>query len=117
MSFILPFKIEKSQILDESKHWSWSMIESEITADDLTEEHIEQFRNLFEQYLQTNNWTFIDGPASCQLKKLIIDEWKATINEVWNIEVKVQEFKMSEAFLESLPQIILQTCAVIHEDP
>ena len=89
------------------------MIESEINSDDLSEEHKQQFRNLFQWYIKTT----IDGPASSKLKKLIIDEWKATLNEVWHVEAKVQEFKMSEAFLESLPQFILQMCILIHEHP
>ena len=102
--------IDTCQELDAKKQWSWEMIQTCMKNDDLSEEEIEQLRFLFEK-MEERLTNFV---ASRHLKKLVINEKKKKENELGNIEASIQEFKMMEAFLESFPQFVLQTCATIH---
>ena len=88
------------------------MIKTHMNTDDLTESEIEKVRVLFEEM----NGSLTNYVASSFLKKLVINEKRKKANELGNIEAKIQEFKMMEAFLESFPQFVLQTCATINTD-
>ena len=104
--------IDTCQELNVNTQWSWEMIKTHMNTDDLTESEIEKVRVLFEE----TDRSLTNYVASSFLKKLVINEKKKKANELANIEAKIQEFKMMEAFLESFPQFVLQTCATINTD-
>ena len=105
--------INKCNELDAKKQWNWEIIETHMKNDDLSETETQKLKFLFEKEdLQMTNYI-----ASRYLKKLVIHEKKKKENELGNIEASIQEFKIMEAFLESFPQFVLQTCATINTDP
>ena len=71
-----------------------------------------KLKELFEEMPGKNE----NHVASTFLKKVVIREKKMKTITLGNIEASIQEFKMTEAFLESFPQVVLQTCAIIHKD-
>ena len=99
--------------LNAKKEWDWEMIQTHMKDGDLTEAESKRLKCLFEE----RDASLMNRAASRLLKKIVIDEQKKKTNELGYIEASIQEFKMMEAFLESFPQFVLQTCATINRDP
>ena len=106
--------IEACPDLHVNEDWTWPDIESKI-GDNLTKEHQEMLKDLFVK--DHGEQVSFNCVSSTALKKLLLNEKKSKENELGNIEVRIQQFKMKEAFLESFPQFILQTCATFRSDP
>ena len=100
--------------IGRKKEWTWSMIETHIEDDSLSLEDREKLKLIFEEKLTQDNSTSLYCNASNLLKGLVIDNMKTYEKYLGQVEARIQEFKMMEAFLESFPQFILQTCATIH---
>ena len=100
--------------LGEKKEWTWSMIETQIEDDCLSLEDSKKLKLMFEEKLKEDNSASLYCNASNVLRRLVIENKKTKVKYLGQVEARIQEFKMMEAFLESFPQFILQTCATIH---
>ena len=102
--------IDACEELNVKKQWTWEMIEDECTKQDMDQDakrFLQDVERLFKMEHE-------DSVASIVLKRLVIHEKKSKANELGNLQSKIQEFKLMESYLESLPQFILQTSITIY---
>ena len=107
--------IDTCEDLNVNKQWTWEMIEDECTKKNMDQDvksHLQDVKHLF----TTEHGDSVSNVASIVLKRLVIHEKKSKANELGNLQSKIQEFKLMESYLESLPQFILQTSITIHSD-
>ena len=86
--------IDTCENLDVDKEWSWQMID-ECNQDGLNGDAKEYLKRLF---IMEHEDTF-SNVASSALKKLAIHEKKRKAEELGNLQARIQEFKMMEAYL------------------
>ena len=86
--------IDTCENLDVDKEWSWQMID-ECIQDDLNGDAKEYLKSLF---VKEHGYSFI-SVASSALKKLAIHEKKSKAEKLGNLQARIQEFKMMEAYL------------------
>ena len=80
--------------LNVDKEWSWQMID-ECIQDDLNGDAKEFIKTLF---IREHGDSF-SKVASSALKKLAIHEKKSKTEKLGNLQARIQEFKMMEAYL------------------
>ena len=86
--------IDTCENLDVDKEWSWQMID-ECIQDDLNGDAKEYLKSLF---VKKHGDSF-SNVASSALKKLAIHEKKSKAEKLGNLQARIQEFKMMEAYL------------------
>jgi hypothetical protein len=86
--------IDKCENLDVDKEWSWQMID-ECIQDDLNGDTKEYLKILFEK----EHGDSFSNVASSELKKLAIHDKKRKAEMLGNLQARIQEFKMCEAYL------------------
>ena len=86
--------IDTCDNLDTKKEWSWQMI-NECIQDDLNGDAKEYLKSLF---VKEHGDSF-SNVASSALKKLAIHEKKSKAEKLGNLQARIQEFKMMEAYL------------------
>ena len=68
---------------------------------------------LFKQHYQD----CFNGQPSVKLKALTDAHQMEKEVDLARVKSEIQEFKIFEAFGESAPQFILQSCAILHKNP
>ena len=86
--------IDTCENLDVDKEWSWQMID-ECIQDDLNGDAKEYLKTLF---VREHGDSF-SNVASSALKKLAINEKKSKVDNLGNLQARIQQFKMCEAYL------------------
>ena len=86
--------IDTCENLDVYKEWSWQMID-ECIQDDLNGDAKHFLKSLFER----EHGESFSKVASSALKKLAINEKKGKADNLGNLQARIQEFKMMEAYL------------------
>ena len=86
--------IDTCENLDVDKEWSWQMIDGCI-QNDLNGDAKEFLKTLF---VREHGDSFSNF-ASSALKKLAIHEKKSKAEKLGNLQARIQEFKMMEAYL------------------
>ena len=86
--------IDTCENLKIKKEWSWQMIDESI-GDDLNGDTKEYLKTLFVKEHEDSFSNF----ASLALKKLAIQEKKRKAEKLGNLQARIQEFKMMEAYL------------------
>ena len=105
--------IDTREELNVNKQWTWEMIEYECAKKDMDQDakrYLQDVKRLFKMEHKDS----VSNVASIVLKRLVIHEKKCKANELGNLQSKIQEFKLMESYLESLPQFILQTSITIY---
>ena len=74
---------------------------------------LQEISNLF---LENYEKSVTGNAASMKMRKLMVDLMNKKENILSLVEADIQEFKMMEAFTESFPQFVLQTCAMLNTD-
>ena len=86
--------IDTCENLDVDKEWSWQMID-ECIQNDLNGDAKEFIKTLF---MREHGYSF-SNVASSALKKLAINEKKSKVDNLGNLQARIQQFKMCEAYL------------------
>lgn len=93
--------IDTCENLDVDKEWSWQMID-ECIQDDLESDTL-ALDGYDKEFLKTlfvrEHGDYFSDVASSTLKKLAINEKKRTTANLGNLQARIQEFKMCEAYL------------------
>ena len=105
--------IDTCEELNVNKRWTWEMIEDECTKKGMDQDAKRYLQDV-ERLFKMKHEDSVSNVASIVLKRLVIHEKKSKANELGNLQSKIQEFKLMESYLESLPQFILQTSITIH---
>ena len=101
--------------LDQRKLWDKYSV-SVVLEDYLSGLEVEKLQKLILLNHDNIKGSFT-GSASNELKEVISNEEKKSDKVLAEINMKVQEFKVLETFGESCLQFVLQTCAVLYNDP
>jgi hypothetical protein len=99
-----------SFLLDDE--WTWAKIELHFKGRVL-EEDSKVLQVLFKQHYQD----CFNGQPSVKLKALTDAHQMEKEVDLARVKSEIQEFKIFEAFGESAPQFILQSCAILHKNP
>ena len=105
--------IDTCEELNVNKQWTWKMIEDECMKNDMDQDARRYLQDV-ERLFKMEHEDSVSNVASVVLKRLVIHEKKSKANELGNLQSKIQEFKLMESYLESLPQFILQTSITIY---
>ena len=106
--------IKESKSMEDNNEWSPARLKH-VASLKIDEKDFKELSRLIEKkYGQVG---YFNGIASLTLFKLIDDEVDSCKKDFGETHISFQMFRMHEAFLESAPQFILQTCAVIQRNP
>ena len=108
--------IDTCEELNVNKQWTWEMIEAECTKKEDMDQNAKKYLQDVERLFKMEHEDSVSNVASIVLKRLVIHEKKSKANELGNLQSKIQEFKLMESYLESLPQFILQTSITIYSN-
>ena len=106
--------LRKSKSLEKNDEWNPRKLEQQTSF------HVERhdLENLFQLIKKKHGqYGYFNGSASLEIMKLVDDETKSKQKDLGKANAEIRYFRMMEAFFESAPQFILQSCAVIRSDP
>ena len=106
--------IRKSKSFEDIDEWNPRKLEQQ-TSFDIEKQDSEKLFELIKRHHGQDG--YFNGSASLEILKLIDDETKSKQKDLGKANAKIRYFRTMEAFLESAPQFILQSCAVIRSDP
>ena len=106
--------IKKSKSMEENDEWSPARLEQvaslHLDANDFTE-----LSSLIKN--KHGHFGYFNGIASLELFKLVEDDIIEKEKVLGKANATIQYFRIMEAFFESAPQFILQSCVIIQRDP
>ena len=106
--------LSKSKSLEKNDEWNPRKLEQQISF----QGERQDLENLFQLIKRKHGQDgYFNGSASLEILKLVDDETKSKQKDLGRANAEIRYFRMMEAFFESAPQFILQSCAVIRSDP
>ena len=106
--------IRKSKSFEDIDEWNPRKLEQQ-TSFDIDKQDSEKLFELIKK--QHGPDGCFNCSASLEILKLVDDETKSKQKDLGKANAEIRYFRTTEAFLESAPQFILQSCAVIRNDP
>ena len=106
--------LRKSKSLEKNDEWNPRKLEQQTSFHGERQD----LENLFQLIKRKHGQDgYFNGIASLEILKLVDDETKSKQKDLGKANSEIRYFRMMEAFFESAPQFILQSCAVIRSDP
>ena len=106
--------IRKSKSFEDIDEWNPRKLEQQTSFDIDKQDSEKLFELIKRQHGQDG---YFNGSASLEILKLVDDETKSKQKDLGEANAEIRYFRIMEAYLESAPQFILQSCAVIRSDP
>lgn len=106
--------LRESKSLEKNDEWNPRKLEQQ-TSFHAERKDLENLSQLIKKKHGQDG--YFNGSASLEILKLVDDEIKRKQKDLGKANAEIRYFRTMEAFLESAPQFILQSCAVIRSDP
>ena len=106
--------IKQSKSMEENNEWSPARLK-QVASLKIDEKDFKELSRLIKK--KHRQVGYFNGIASLELFKLVEDEVIEKEKVVGEANAAIQYFRIMEAFFESAPQFILQSCAIIQRDP
>ena len=108
--------IKQSKSMEENNEWSPAGLKqvASLKPETWEKDFIELSRLIKKKHGQVGHF---NGIASLELFKLVEDDVIEKEKVLGEANATIQYFRIMEAFFESAPQFILQSCAIIQRDP